>query len=75
VGSALAPTGGCTKRLHEALRGHSGEDVNVEDLFESYKQSGLPADTMGRTLETDEDFFRAALAAGQVLAERIGGES
>jgi hypothetical protein len=71
--SGLSPDS--ERELREMLPGHSGEDVNVEDLLESYKQSGLPADTMGRTLDADEDFFRAALAAGQMLAERIGGES
>jgi hypothetical protein len=63
------------RELREALPGHSGEHVNVDDLLESYKQSGLPAETMGRSLETDEDFFRAALAAGQMLAEKIVGEA
>jgi hypothetical protein len=33
-----------------------------------YSRSGLPARTMGRTIEEDPDFFAAALAAGSVLA-------
>jgi hypothetical protein len=33
-----------------------------------YARSGLPARTMGRTIEEDPDFFAAALAAGSVLA-------
>jgi hypothetical protein len=37
-----------------------------------YAASGLPARTMGRTLEEDPDFFAAALAAGTVLAEMAG---
>jgi hypothetical protein len=34
-----------------------------------YAASGLPAKTMGRTLEEDPEFFAAALAAGTVLGE------
>jgi hypothetical protein len=60
------------RELREVLLGHSGEDVNVEDLLEPYEQSGLPSDTMGRGLEADEDFFRAALGAGRLLAQKIG---
>ena len=44
----------------------------VRVLLEAYLDSGLPATTMGRTLREDEDFFRAALAAGAVLAAKIG---
>jgi hypothetical protein len=33
-----------------------------------YARSGLPARTMGRTIEEDREFFAAALAAGSVLA-------
>ena len=33
-----------------------------------YARPGLPARTMGRTIEEDPDFFKAALAAGTVLA-------
>ena len=49
--------------------------------LDGYAASGLPARTMGRSLEEDPDFFAAALAAGTVLAtmrrvssrfERIG---
>lgn len=36
-----------------------------------YGGSGLPATTMGRGIEQDELFFRAALAGGAVLAEEI----
>lgn len=32
-----------------------------------YRESGLPAETMGRSLDEDELFFRAALAGGSVL--------
>jgi hypothetical protein len=41
--------------------------------LEGYRSSGLPAHTMGRELEEDELFFRAALAGGAVLAEEIDG--
>jgi hypothetical protein len=34
-----------------------------------YSGSGLPAKTMGRTLQEDPEFFAAALAAGTVLGE------
>ena len=37
--------------------------------LEGYRASGLPARTMGRDIEDDELFFRAALAGGAVLAE------
>ena len=42
----------------------------VADL-DGYRASGLPARTMGRGVEQDELFFRAALAGGAVLAEEI----
>jgi hypothetical protein len=38
-----------------------------------YRGSGLPASTMGRGIEEDELFFRAALAGGAVLAEELHG--
>ncbi len=37
--------------------------------LDGYAASGLPARTMGRSLEEDPDFFAAALAAGTVLAQ------
>jgi hypothetical protein len=36
-----------------------------------YAGSGLPARTMGRSIEEDPLFFRAALAGGAVLAEEV----
>jgi uncharacterized protein DUF3866 len=48
--------------------GHSGVEVDVDDLLEPYRESGLPITTMGRSLDQDEEFFRAALAGGAVLA-------
>jgi hypothetical protein len=50
---------------------HELIEVDVEELLESYADSGLPTRTMGRELEEDEDFFRSALAAGVILANKI----
>jgi hypothetical protein len=41
----------------------------VDTDLEGYRASGLPARTMGRGLDEDELFFRAALAGGGVLAQ------
>jgi Protein of unknown function (DUF3866) len=51
-----ATTGG-----HEILERPAG--------LKAYSASGLPAETMGRTIEQDPDFFSAPLAAGVALAE------
>jgi hypothetical protein len=48
---------------HEAVR------TDVSGLVDPYLSSGLPARTMGRSLEEDRDFFLAALAGGAVLAD------
>ena len=40
---------------------------------EGYAASGLPARTMGRSIEEDELFFRAALAGGEALAKEMDG--
>jgi len=50
---------------HTPIRGSADLD--------GYRGSGLPASTMGRGIEDDELFFRAALAGGAVLAEGIDG--
>lgn len=42
--------------------------------LEGYRASGLPATTMGRSLEEDAIFFAAALAAGTVLGQAVSGE-
>jgi uncharacterized protein DUF3866 len=47
--------------------GHSAVEVEVDELFDSYRQSGLPVTTMGRSLEQDADFFKTALAGGALL--------
>jgi hypothetical protein len=52
----LAEAAGWRHRLHE-------ESVDLE----GYAASGLPAKTMGRTIEEDPLFFAAALAAGGAL--------
>jgi hypothetical protein len=48
-------------------------DVEVEPVdLEAYRASGLPTDTMGRTLDRDPLFFAAPLAAGRALAAATG---
>jgi hypothetical protein len=44
-----------------------GFDVDLE----GYRGSGLPAQTMGRDLDEDPDFFAAALAAGRAVGEML----
>ena len=41
----------------------------------AYVASGLPAETMGRSLAEDPLFFGAALAGGAALAELAGSET
>jgi uncharacterized protein DUF3866 len=57
--AALAPAAGWRHRLREAPADLAG-----------YAASGLPARTMGRTLDEDPLFFAAALAAGAVLRDK-----
>jgi hypothetical protein len=47
----------------------SGREAGAD--LDGYAASGLPARTMGRSIEEDELFFRAALAGGAVLAEEV----
>ena len=49
---------------------HEARAAEVD--LEGYAASQLPARTMGRSIEEDELFFRAALAGGAVLAEEVG---
>ena len=49
---------------------HQGVSAAVD--LDGYRASGLPAITMGRGIDQDGLFFRAALAGGAVLAEEIG---
>jgi hypothetical protein len=55
----LADAAGWRHRLHEEHADLTG-----------YAASGLPAETMGRTLEEDPLFFAAALAAGAALRRK-----
>ena len=59
-----------------------GEERAIADRHEriageadlgGYRSSGLPARTMGRSIDEDELFFRAALAGGSVLGREIRG--
>ena len=57
--------------LHRACDDrHDVEVVPVE--LDAYSKSGLPAETMGRSLAEDPLFFAAPLAAGRALAEAAG---
>ncbi len=61
--AALVSAAGTRHKLHEAL-------VDLD----GYRGSGLPAVTMGRTIQEDPLFFAAALASGSALAAaRAGG--
>jgi hypothetical protein len=55
---------------HQPLPGRHQAVSAAVDL-DLYRGSGLPATTMGRGIDQDELFFRAALAGGAVLAEEI----
>ncbi|MFL5895098.1 MAG: DUF3866 family protein [Thermoleophilaceae bacterium] len=56
------------EELH--LPGDHRSRARAVDL-DGYRASGLPAHTMGRGIDQDELFFRAALAGGAVLAEGL----
>ena len=61
--------------LPEGTHADTGRHESAEfavDL-QGYAGSGLPATTMGRSLEQDELFFRAALAGGEALAKEMDG--
>jgi Protein of unknown function (DUF3866) len=59
--------------LHEVC--DDRHDVIVEPVdLEGYAASGLPARTMGRTIEEDPLFFAAALAAGAALGDAARAE-
>ncbi len=67
----LAPV---TVALPEGFDGEVPERHHVRRVpadLAGYRASGLPASTMGRSLEEDPAFFAAALAAGTVLAGLI----
>jgi len=52
--------------------GASHEWLELKADLEGYRASGLPAKTMGRTLDEDPPFFAAAVAAGSALAQKVG---
>ena len=61
--------------LPEGARADTGQHERAEfavDL-QGYAGSGLPATTMGRSLDEDELFFKAALAGGEALAKEMDG--
>jgi hypothetical protein len=61
--------------LPEGAEPPPGEHESAEfavDL-QGYARSGLPMMTMGRSLDDDQLFFRAALAGGVALAKEIDG--
>jgi hypothetical protein len=63
------------ERAAAAGVGHTLVEVHADELLRPYEESGLPAATMGRELREDEDFFRAALAAGVALGDRLEGSA
>lgn len=63
------PTGlACARGLTHAVTAAGHLAVTSRADKEGYAGSGLPAETMGRSLEEDPEFFAAALAAGTALA-------
>jgi Protein of unknown function (DUF3866) len=54
--------------------GHEGVALDVSALCDPYLASGLPARTMGRSIDEDRDFFLAALAGGALLAQLVSGK-
>jgi hypothetical protein len=63
------PSGAGLERAIAQDGRHEGVHVDVSGLVDPYLSSGLPATTMGRSLNEDRDFFLAALAGGTVLAD------
>ncbi len=59
------------EEIERALGEGEAFEAGVEDLAAAYLQSGLPAETMGRSFDEDRDFFHAALAAGATLAAKV----
>ena len=77
LGEGGAPAGGSAQaaldELIELCTGHHDLAVEPIDLA-GYAASGLPATTMGRSIEEDPLFFAAPLAAGRALAAPSGVE-
>ena len=73
---ADAPEGGSAQAaLDSLIETCSGtHDIAVEGIdLGGYAESGLPATTMGRSIEEDPLFFAAPLAAGRALAGAAAG--
>jgi hypothetical protein len=75
--SEAAPAGGSAQAALEELielcrRGRHDLAVEPVDLS-GYAASGLPAQTMGRSIDEDPLFFAAPLAAGRALAAAVAG--
>jgi hypothetical protein len=62
------PAGGEPALEAARAAGHTIHEAHPD--LDGYRASGLPARTMGRSLEDDPLFFAAALAAGAALADR-----
>jgi len=72
-----APEGGRAQAALDDLIETCGgrHDIAVQRVdLDGYAASGLPAKTMGRTIDQDPLFFAAALAAGRALAHAVGRE-
>lgn len=61
---------GATPAVLAERHGHRWTAVATHDLLDGYRATGLPARTMGRSLDEDPPFFAAALACGALLADR-----
>ncbi len=74
----VAVPAGAGDALEGALSGGSAVTrpdhrlIEHEADLDGYRESGLPARTMGRTIDEDELFFAAALASGAALASELG---
>jgi hypothetical protein len=66
-----ATNGEGTEALRTAVAagGHVAIEVEVEELLESYVESGLPTTAMGRSVTEDREFFLAGLAGGIALSK------
>jgi hypothetical protein len=59
----------------DAVRAAGHEALRLAADLDGYRASGLPATTMGRSLDEDPLFFAAALVSGTALAERTRGNA
>lgn len=74
--SEAAPEGGSAQAALDELIALCGgrHDLAVERIdLDDYARSGLPAQTMGRSISEDPLFFAAPLAAGRALAAAVRG--